>query len=312
MQKSLTIATRKSPLALWQAHHVQALLQQTYPGLRVELLELSTEGDERLDVSLTKIGGKGVFVKALEHALFDGRADLAVHSLKDVPMELPDGLELACYLARETPSDAMVCRADLAPWPSLTAVPQGARIGTSSLRRVAQLMAIRPDLEITPVRGNLGTRLSKLDNHAFDALMLATAGLKRLGLAHRIAFETPPEAVLPACGQGILGVEIRSDNAAVRTMLAPLADPDGALVARCERALNRFLNGGCQVPIAAYAVRDGEQLWLRALVGSADCTQVIRAEARGSVTAPEALGVLVGQDLERQGAREFLAALGHG
>lgn len=312
MQKSLTIATRKSPLALWQAYHVRDLLQQTYPGLRVELLELSTEGDERLDVSLTKIGGKGVFVKALEHALFDGRADLAVHSLKDVPMELPEGLELACYLARETPSDAMVCRAGLMPWSSLDAVPQGARIGTSSLRRVAQLRAKRPDLQITPVRGNLGTRLSKLDSNAFDALMLATAGLKRLDLAHRIAFETQPEEVLPACGQGILGLEIRSDDTALRTLLAPLGDPEGAVVARCERALNRFLNGGCQVPIAAYAIQEGDHLWLRALVGSADCTQVIRAEARGPITDPEALGILVGQDLERQGAREFLAALGHG
>lgn len=311
MQKTLTIATRKSPLALWQAYHVRDALEQMYPGLNVQLLEMSTEGDERLDVSLTKIGGKGVFVKALEHALFDGRADLAVHSLKDVPMVLPDGLELACYLARETPSDAMVCRSDLVPWSSMASVPQGARIGTSSLRRVAQLMAIRPDLHITPVRGNLGTRLAKLDANAFDALMLATAGLKRLDLTHRIAFETRPEDVLPACGQGILGIEIRSEDAAVRQILAPLADQEATPVARCERALNRFLNGGCQVPIAAYAIREGSQLWLRALVGSADCSQVIRAEARGLVTAPEDLGVLVGQDLERQGARELLAGVGH-
>jgi len=299
-------------LALWQAHHVRDALQTAHPGLDVGLLEMSTEGDERLDVSLTKIGGKGVFVKALEHALWDGRADLAVHSLKDVPMVLPEGLALACYMAREAPSDALVCRAGIEPWRTLAGIPEGARIGTSSLRRVAQLMDTRPDLEITPVRGNLGTRLAKLDGGEFDALMLATAGLKRLGLADRIAFETEASEVLPACGQGILGIEIREADSEMASLLAPLVDAQATVAARCERALNRFLNGGCQVPIAAYAVCLGNELWLRALVGSADCTQVIRAEARGVVTDPEGLGLHVGQDLERQGARAYLAELGHG
>ncbi len=310
MQNTLTIATRKSPLALWQAYHVRDRLQKAHPGLEVSLLEMTTQGDERLDVSLTKIGGKGVFVKELETALYDGRADLAVHSLKDVPMTLPEGLELCCLTARETPADAVVCPAGTTPWTSMADIPEGAHLGTSSLRRMAQIRALRPDLKLSPIRGNLGTRLAKLDRGEFDGLVLASAGLRRLEMADRIAFDTEPDAILPACGQGILGIEIRSDDAHTRALVACLADEDGEAVGLAERALNRHLNGGCQVPIAAYAVREGDTLWLRALVGSPDCGTLLRAEGRGPVEAPDALGVSVGDQLIAQGARELLAAAG--
>lgn len=307
MKSALTIATRKSPLALWQAHHVRDRLLAAHPGLEVSLLEMTTEGDQRLDVALTKIGGKGVFVKELETALYDGRADLAVHSLKDVPMTLPEGLELAALTARETPWDAVVCAASSDPWTGLDAIPEGAHLGSSSLRRIAQLRAVRPDLQVSPVRGNLGTRLAKLDGGDFDGLVLASAGLRRLGLAGRIAFDIAPEVLLPACGQGILGIEIRAEDAETRAKVACLMDPEGTLVGRAERALNRHLNGGCQVPIAAFAVPQGDRLWLRAMVGSPDCGTLLRAEASGSSADPEALGVEVGEALIKQGALELLA-----
>ena len=310
MQKSLTIATRKSPLALWQAYHVRDRLQAMHPGLTVELLEMTTQGDERLDVSLQKIGGKGVFVKELETALYDGRADLAVHSLKDVPMELPEGLELCCLTARETPFDAVITRDGLVPWASFDAIPEGAHLGTSSLRRMAQIRALRPDIKLSPVRGNLGTRLRKLDSGEFDGLVLAAAGLHRLDMTHRIAFETAPEDVLPACGQGILGIEIRTSDKETRECVMPLQDTEGARAGRCERALNRHLNGGCQVPIAAYAIEHDDQLWLRALVGSADCGTLLCAEGVGALDDPESLGVSVAEDLVTQGARELLAQAG--
>lgn len=310
MQNTLIIATRKSPLALWQAYHVRDRLKSAHPDLEIQLLEMTTQGDERLDVSLTKIGGKGVFVKELETALYDGRADLAVHSLKDVPMALPEGLELACLTARETPTDAVVCPEDQTPWRSLDDIPQGAHLGTSSLRRMAQIRAVRPDIRLSPIRGNLGTRLAKLDRGEFDGLVLASAGLKRLEMAHRIAFETDPETILPACGQGILGIEIRIDDDHTRNLVRCLADPEGEVVGRAERALNRHLNGGCQVPIAAYAVCEGDQLWLRALVGSPDCGTLLRAERRGPANDPDALGIAVGEQLVAQGARELLAEAG--
>ena len=310
MQKTLTIATRKSPLALWQAYHVRDRLKSAYPECSIQLLEMTTQGDERLDISLTKIGGKGVFVKELETALYDGRADLAVHSLKDVPMQLPEGLELCCLTQRETPADAVVCQGGQTPWRGFDEIPQGAHIGTSSLRRMAQIRAIRPDLKLSPIRGNLGTRLSKLDAGQFDALVLAAAGLRRLDMADRIAFETAPTEILPACGQGILGIEIRADDHETRSMVSILADQEAQQVGWCERALNRHLNGGCQVPIAAFAVREGDALWLRALVGSPDCGTLLRAEARGPVDAPEALGIAVAEELVSQGARELLAAAG--
>ncbi len=310
MQKTLTIATRKSPLALWQAYHVRDRLQASFSELTIELLEMTTQGDERLDVSLTKIGGKGVFVKELETALYDGRADLAVHSLKDVPMELPAGLTLSCLTARETPTDAMVNRAETQPWAGFADIPQGAHLGTSSLRRIAQIRALRPDLKLSPIRGNLGTRLKKLDSGEFDGLVLASAGLKRLELGDRIAFETAPEEILPACGQGILGIEIREDDSATRDIVMTLQDAEGETAGRAERALNRHLNGGCQVPIAAYAIKRDGQLWLRALVGSADCGMLLKAEGVGELDDAESLGIRVAEDLVSQGARELLAQAG--
>ncbi len=310
MQKTLTIATRKSPLALWQAYHVRDRLQAHFPELIIELMEMTTQGDERLDVSLTKIGGKGVFVKELETALYDGRADLAVHSLKDVPMELPDGMDLCCLTARETPTDAVVHRAGTQAWDGFADIPQGTHLGTSSLRRIAQIRALRPDLKLSPVRGNLGTRLKKLDSGEFDGLVLASAGLKRLELGDRVAFETAPEEILPACGQGILGIEIRADDSATRDIVMTLQDAEGETAGRAERALNRHLNGGCQVPIAAYAIERDRQLWLRALVGSADCGTLLKAEGVGELDDAESLGIRVAEDLVSQGARELLAQAG--
>ena len=310
MQKTLTIATRKSPLALWQAYHVRDRLQARFPYRTIELLEMATMGDEQLDVSLTKIGGKGVFVKELETALYDGRADLAVHSLKDVPMELPSGLDLCCLTARETPTDAVVHRIGTTAWAGFADIPQGAHLGTSSLRRIAQIRALRPDLKLSPVRGNLGTRLKKLDSGEFDGLVLASAGLKRLGLSERIAFETTPEEILPACGQGILGIETREDDPLIQDIVATLKDAAGEIAGRAERALNRHLNGGCQVPIAAYAIERDDQLWLRALVGSADCGTLLKAEGFGKLDDVENLGIRVAEDLIAQGAKELLAQAG--
>ena len=310
MQKTLTIATRKSPLALWQAYHVRDRLQARFPYRTIELLEMATMGDEQLDVSLTKIGGKGVFVKELETALYDGRADLAVHSLKDVPMELPNGLDLCCLTARETPTDAVVHRIGTTAWAGFADIPQGAHLGTSSLRRIAQIRALRPDLKLSPVRGNLGTRLKKLDSGEFDGLVLASAGLKRLGLSERIAFETTPEEILPACGQGILGIETREDDPLIQDVVATLKDAAGEIAGRAERALNRHLNGGCQVPIAAYAIERDDQLWLRALVGSADCGTLLKAEGFGKLDDVENLGIRVAEDLIAQGAKELLAQAG--
>ena len=310
MQKTLTIATRKSPLALWQAYHVRDRLQARFPYRTIELLEMATMGDEQLDVSLTKIGGKGVFVKELETALYDGRADLAVHSLKDVPMELPNGLDLCCLTARETPTDAVVHRIGTTAWAGFADIPQGAHLGTSSLRRIAQIRALRPDLKLSPVRGNLGTRLKKLDSGEFDGLVLASAGLKRLELSERIAFETTPEEILPACGQGILGIETREDDPLIQDIVATLKDVAGEIAGRAERALNRHLNGGCQVPIAAYAIERDGQLWLRALVGSADCGTLLKAEGFGKLDDVENLGIRVAEDLIAQGAKELLAQAG--
>ena len=307
MQKSLTIATRKSPLALWQAHHVRERLQNFFPDVIILLLEMTTQGDERLDVSLTKIGGKGVFVKELERALYDRRADLAVHSLKDVPMELPDGLDLCCLMARDNPKDAMVHREGTSCWGGFSDIPQGSRIATSSLRRIAQIRALRPDIQLSPVRGNLGTRLKKLDSGDFDGLVLASAGLKRLELGARIAFEASPEDILPACGQGILGIEIREDDRDTREMVMMLQDMSSESTGRTERALNKHLNGGCLAPIAAYAIQKNNQLWLRALVGSPDCGKLLRAEGIGDIANPQLLGTRVAEDLISQGARDLLS-----
>ncbi len=246
----LVIATRESRLALWQAHHVRDRLRELYPACSVELLGMTTVGDQVLDRSLNEIGGKGLFTKELEVALADGRADLAVHSLKDVPMELPEGFELAAVMRREDPRDAFVSPRHA----GLDALPQGARVGTSSLRRAAQLAERRPDLQVLPLRGNLDTRLRKLDAGEYDAIVLAAAGLKRLGLADRIREVLPPTASLPAPGQGALGIEILSSRPDVRAWLAPLADRRTWLEVTAERSVSRALGGSCRIPLAAFAV----------------------------------------------------------
>ncbi|OLO05773.1 MULTISPECIES: hydroxymethylbilane synthase [Salinicola] len=301
----LRIATRKSALALWQAEHVKTLLEQFHPHLSVELVPLSTRGDQILDTPLAKIGGKALFVKELEEAMLDGRADLAVHSMKDVPMQFPEGLGLSVILESGAPTDAFVSN-DHA---SLDALPEGARVGTSSLRRGLQVSARRPDLEVLPLRGNVQTRLGKLDAGDFEAIILATTGLQRLQLADRITAELTPEESLPACGQGALGIECRHDDADLITLLAPLDHIPTATRVRAERALNTRLDGGCQVPIGGYAVleNDGDTLWLRGLVGHPDGSVVLRAESRGSASEPESLGIRVAEDLLAQGAGEILA-----
>lgn len=302
---TLRIATRKSQLAMWQAEHVRDRLMAEHPGLEVELVALSTRGDKILDTPLAKVGGKGLFVKELEEAILDGRADIAVHSMKDVPMHFPEGLGLSVILAGAEPTDAFVSN----DYRSLDELPEGARMGTSSLRRALQMREARPDLEIANLRGNVQTRLGKLDAGEFDAILLATSGLKRLGLEDRIAMELPPEVCLPACGQGALGIECRIHDPELIGLLAPLDDPDTATRVRAERAMNTRLEGGCQVPIGGYATfeNDGQTLWLRALVGNPEGTEVLRAEGRGSIHEPEALGIRVAEDLLDQGAGEILA-----
>jgi hydroxymethylbilane synthase len=258
------IATRESRLALWQAEHVRGLLQDRF-GLAVELLGMTTRGDQILDRALSKVGGKGLFVKELETALEDGSAHLAVHSLKDVPMDLPAGFVLAAVLEREDPRDAFVSNRHA----DLSALPEGAVVGTSSLRRVVQLMAERPDLRIEPLRGNLDTRLRKLDDGGFDAIVLAAAGLKRLGLAQRIRAVFAPERMIPAAGQGALGIEVREDNTALQQMLATLIHRPTWLSAHAERAVSRALGGSCSMPLAAHAVWQGGEMVLDAALGDA-------------------------------------------
>jgi hydroxymethylbilane synthase len=260
----LTIATRESRLAMWQAEHVKSLLEQR--GHEVSLLGMTTRGDQILDRSLSKVGGKGLFVKELEVALEEGHADIAVHSLKDVPMELPEGFALACVLEREDPRDALVSNR----YANLSALPQGAVVGTSSLRRVVLLRALRPDLKIEPLRGNLDTRLRKLDEGNYDAIVLAAAGLKRLGLGERIRQSFEPEEMLPAAGQGALGIEVRSERAELIAQLAPLAHQTTWLAVAAERAVSRAMGGSCSMPLAAFATFSGEYLQLRAAWGDPD------------------------------------------
>ena len=298
------IASRESRLALWQAEHVAALLTSA-SGQPVSILGMTTRGDQILDRTLSKVGCKGLFVKELETALEEGRAHLAVHSLKDVPMELPEGFELATVMAREDPRDALVS-SEVA---SLDDLPAGAIVGTSSLRREAQLRARYPSLQIVPLRGNLDTRLAKLDRGDMQAIILAAAGLKRLGLANRIRQVIPPEVMLPAAGQGALGIEIRAGDSATAELVSTLADKKTFLEVRAERAVSRALGGSCQVPLAAYCVMDpdGKTLFLRARVGMPDGSRLCESNAR--CVDPEALGRRVAQDLRDQGASEILAAL---
>ena len=302
MRSIIRIATRKSPLALWQAHFVQSRLQQLYPQLRVELLPMSTKGDKILDSPLAKVGGKGLFVKELEQAILAGDADIAVHSMKDVPVEFPDGLGLSIICERDDPRDAFVS----ARFPSLAELPAGSRVGTSSLRRQCQLRASRPDLQILDLRGNVNSRLAKLDGGEYDAILLAAAGLKRLGLQERITTLLPPEQSLPANGQGAVGIECRLDDDELLTLLAPLEHLPTRQRVLAERAMNRALQGGCQVPIGAYAELEGDQLWLRGLVGSPDGRLILHAECRGAASEPEALGQALADQLLAQGAARLL------
>lgn len=304
--RTLRIATRKSQLALWQAHHVRDRLLAAHPGLQVELVPLSTQGDRILDVPLAKIGGKGLFVKELETAMLEGRADLAVHSMKDVPMDFPPGLGLGAILDREDPHDAFVSNR----YAALEELPLGARVGTSSLRRQCQLRALRPDLLIGDLRGNVNTRLAKLDEEQFDAIVLAAAGLLRLEMGARIRSRLSPTQVLPAAGQGAVGVEIRCEDEELRTLLAPLHDADSADCVRAERALNRALQGGCQVPIAAFAELAGDTLGMRALVGSLDGKRIVRGRISGARTDAESLGARLAEELLGRGAAQILAELG--
>ena len=303
--KTLKIATRQSPLALWQAEHIRSRLNQLYPDLTVELVKFVTQGDKILDTPLAKIGGKGLFVKELEAALLDGRADLAVHSMKDVPMHLPDGLSLAVICEREDPFDAFVSN----QYQHFNELPQGAKVGTSSLRRKCQILQQRPDLEIIDLRGNVGTRLSKLDEGLYDAIILASAGLKRLGLADRIRHSLSAEISLPAVGQGALGLECRSNDSALLKLIEPLQHQETSNCVRAERAFNAYLEGGCQVPIAGYATLRNDQIQIEGRVGSVAGKVILKAQRVGAIEQAEQLGEQLAQDLLAQGAGDLLKAL---
>ena len=306
---TLTIATRQSPLALWQANFVKDTLEKLYPTMKVELLEMVTKGDKILDTPLAKIGGKGLFVKELENALYEKRADIAVHSLKDVPMVLPEGLTLGAYLERHAPTDAFVSNR----YASLDELPDGAVLGTSSLRRECQIAHAKGSLTIKSLRGNVGTRLSKLDAGEYDAIILATSGLERLGLGKRIRHELDDELSLPAVGQGALAIECRADDETILQLLAPLNHLPTRLCVIAERAMNKTLEGGCQVPIAGFATIDGNTLSLRGRVGSIDGKTLLKSQNAITLTHgvddeqnAENLGKQIAQDLLSQGADQIL------
>ena len=304
-QQVIRIATRKSPLALWQAEHVAERLRAAHPGLATELVRMTTQGDRILDAPLAKVGGKGLFVKELEVGMLNGEADIAVHSMKDVPVEFPDGLHLAAILNREDPRDALVSNR----YGSFEELPADARIGTSSLRRQCQIRARHPGCEILNLRGNVNTRLAKLDAGDYDAIVLAAAGLKRLDFGHRITALLTPEQSLPAIGQGAIGIECRSGDAAVNALLAPLHHRDTADRVLAERAMNQRLQGGCQVPIAGYAELQGDTLWLWGLVGTPDGRRLIRDEITGPREQAEELGQQLADALLLQGADSILREL---
>lgn len=305
LDKVLRIATRQSPLALWQAYYVKERLEACHPGLTVTLVPMVTRGDVILDTPLAKVGGKGLFVKELELALLENRADIAVHSMKDVPVEFPEGLGLVTICERDDPRDAFVSN----HYACMDDLPAGSVVGTSSLRRQCQLAKRRPDLVIRSLRGNVGTRLSKLDNGDYDAIILAVAGLKRLELDARIRQPMSPEESLPAVGQGAVGIECRLDDEKTRALLAPLNHDDTAVRVRAERAMNTRLEGGCQVPIGSYAELIDGELWLRALVGAPDGSQMVCGERRGQPEEAEKMGIALAEELLDNGAREILAAV---
>lgn len=301
----LRIATRKSPLALWQAHFVRDQLHHHHPDLKIELVTMTTQGDKILDTPLAKVGGKGLFVKELETGMLEGRADIAVHSMKDVPVEFPTGLHLAVICEREDPRDAFVSN----NFKSLEELPQGARLGTSSLRRQSQISALRPDLKIIDLRGNVNTRLKKLDEGEYDAIILAAAGLKRLEFDDRITQFIATDVCLPAIGQGAVGIECRSDDARVNNLIAPLNDNKTQIRVLAERAMNQRLQGGCQVPIAGYAELDRGIVLLRGLVAQVDGKQIIRGEIAGPPESVEELGMVLAEDLLSRGADKILNEL---
>ena len=301
----ITIATRKSELALWQANHAADLLRAAHPGLQVELLPMVTKGDIILDQPLAQIGGKGLFLKELERALLNGEADIAVHSMKDVPVEQVPGLDVEVLLERANPFDALLGR----DGQTLAELPAGARVGTSSLRRQCHLRALRPDLELLDLRGNVNTRIRKLEEGQYDAIILACAGLERLGLERYITDTLEPPAWLPASTQGTIGIQNRSGDGAVRELLEPLADADAALRTRAERAVATALEGSCQVPLAVYSVIDGGQLTISGLVGTPDGSRIVRADHSGPASDVDELAAAVSDELLEQGAAQIIAAL---
>ncbi len=298
----LRIATRKSPLALWQTNHVAQALQQTHQQLKIELIEITTKGDKILDTPLAKIGGKGLFVKELEHCLFDKRADIAVHSVKDLPVEFPEGLILPVMLTRANPYDAFVSN----EYANLDALPEGAIVGTASLRRQSQLLNYRPDLNIRSLRGNVGTRLSKLDQGEFDAIILAAVGLQRLNMDDRIRQIFTEDIMLPAIGQGAIGIECRTDDSNTMELIKVLNDPLTASRVTAERALNKRLNGGCQFPIAGFSQIEDDRLNLRGFVGDLAGKEVLHDSIEGSIDSAEYLGDTLGKNLLAQGADKLL------
>lgn len=305
--KIIRIATRQSPLALWQAEHVAALLVKAFPRIKTELVKMVTRGDKVLDAPLAKIGGKGLFVKELEQGMLEGSADIAVHSMKDVPIEFPEGLHLSAILVREDPTDAFVSNM----YATLNELPANAKIGTSSLRRECQLKEQFPYAEVMPLRGNVNTRLAKLDAGHYDAIILASAGLKRLAMTDRIAQSLDANISLPAVGQGAIGIECRVDDAEINAMLRVLHDAETGLCVTAERAMNKRLNGGCQVPIAGFAQLIEGQIFMRGLVGNPDGSVLYRAESSGDSDQAEAIGIQIAEDLLAQGADKLLQALFH-
>lgn len=301
--KTLRIATRSSPLALWQAEDVKEKLTKLYPELTVELVTMTTKGDQILDAPLAKVGGKGLFVKELEMGILENRADIAVHSMKDVPMAFPEGLDLFLIMERENPSDAFVSNT----YDSLASLPDGSIIGTSSLRRQTQIREKYPNLAINCLRGNVNTRLKKLDDGEYDAIILASAGLLRLGFKERIKQFIAPEDSLPAAGQGAVGIECRVNDATVHRLLEPLRHTDTSIRISAERAMNMRLNGGCQVPIAGFATLNGNQIYVRGLVGEPDGSLVLRAQVKGHKDNAEQLGVQLAEQLLALGADKILA-----
>lgn len=306
MTDTIRIATRTSPLAMWQAEHVAARLQALNPDLQVEMVGMKTKGDKILNSPLSKIGGKGLFVKELEVGMLEGKADIAVHSMKDVPMEFPEGLHLPVIMEREDPRDAFVSN----NYKHLSELPDGAIVGTSSLRRQTQIRAAYPKLEIKDLRGNVNTRLAKLDNGEYDAIILAAAGLIRLEFKERITAYLSTEESLPAMGQGAVGVECRQNDPRVEDMLAPLVHETTTIRVRAERAMNNHLNGGCQIPVAGFTEIEGDTLRMRGLIGYPDGSEVFRSEMTGSLDDPESLGIAMAEDLLKQGGDKVMASLG--